>query len=193
LKPGYPLKWMDSWVNHSFSQLPRTGGLKKALTEKLQEGKFALRSKIANAPTVDADAAKALFEDEGYALLDLRSAKAFEEKKHIVEPAHRSFNVPCMGIPGAVFVDGVRSHFSKASKILVVDESGKFSKAAADALARSGYKNVKFMEGGFEGWTGRFSGGSSGGAALSHEDEESELSHDNLWTLDMGIDGLLLG
>ena len=36
LKPGYPLKWMDSWVNHSFSQLPRTGGLKKALTEKLQ-------------------------------------------------------------------------------------------------------------------------------------------------------------
>lgn len=196
LKPAFPLKWMENWVK-PFTQMSRRAGGQPALAEGIQ---FAAPTKAADAPVIDAETAKLLLEREGHAILDMRRAKDFEEK-HIVKPANCSINVPCTGFPGAVFVDGVRTYFSKRSKILIIDDSGRFNKAAADALVRAGYTNVKALEGGFNGWMAQFTSTgrkqpprgrwvSSGPTVLKLEDEDSELKHEELWAMDVDIDGV---
>ena len=145
-----------------------------------------------------------MLEREGYALLDMRSSQAFNEE-HIVKPEKFcTVNVPCTGYPGALFVDGVaRAGLAKTSKILVLDHSGTINRAAADILAKAGYTNVKALEGGFEGWMARLTTSgrkqppkgryvhAKGETALSGEEEQArELSHEELWALDVDIDGV---
>jgi len=153
LKPGFPLQWMDNWVKPSFAhQRPRKRVRgKNAFVEQFQSKARAPSPKV----VVDVDKARLLLEREGYALLDMRSSKAFKEK-HIVKPTNCAFNVPCTGFPGALFVDGVSSSgLAKSSKILLVDHSGTINRSAADTLTKAGYTNVKALEGGFEGWMAR--------------------------------------
>lgn len=136
-----PLQWMDTWVK----RLPQRVG------EQFQSKAAGPSTKV----VVDVDKARLMLEREGYALLDMRSSKAFN-KKHIVKPAKCTVNVPCTRYPGEVFVDGVGSSgLAKSSKILVLDHSGTINRAAADTLAKAGYTNVKALEGGFEGWMAR--------------------------------------
>jgi hypothetical protein len=71
------------------------------------------------AAAVDVEAAKKLIDKEGFKVLDVRTAREYDNS-HITKPAMSSVNVPFVE-GGTAFVDGVSAKFrNKAAGLLVV-------------------------------------------------------------------------
>lgn len=107
----------------------------------------------APAPEIGATEARALLEsDQGYAYLDVRSAREFESG----HPAG-AVNVPLYHrrsdglVPNHAFLQGIAAYFRQDTRLLVGGGNGNRAELATGGLLAAGYTSVTPVRGGYAG------------------------------------------
>lgn len=138
--------------------LPQLYQQRRPLQRQQQRHRQRLACYASNSSSsVGAEEAKRLIEREGYKILDVRSARDYDNK-HITKPARCSISAPVVMndnvTPNERFLAEVAGQASQATKLLVMcADGGVLSDAALRQLADAAYSNALLLEGGYAGWS----------------------------------------
>ena len=106
--------------------------------------------------TVNVDDGKRMLERESYVFVDCRSWKEYD-RQHITKPPQQTINVPLAdGDLAESWAKRATEKTRPSMKLLIADADGARARELTKALQDQGYANCVAVEGGYEGWTAKY-------------------------------------
>lgn len=106
--------------------------------------------------TVNVDDGKRMLERESYVFVDCRSWKEYD-RQHITKPPQQTINVPLAdGDLAESWAKRAMEKTRPSMKLLIADGDGARARELTKALQDQGYANCVAVEGGYEGWTAKY-------------------------------------